>query len=147
MFQSKTLSGDLVSKSPLGTFNFGRKIAEIVKCGSVICLYGTLGAGKTVIVQGICKGLKVKGFVNSPSFKIVNEYRGKFPVYHIDLYRLNSASEINDLGLDEYIYGDGITIIEWAGKLGKKNLPKKRIEIYIKIKNENEREIKWQRYQ
>ena len=75
------------------------------------------------------------------------EYRGKFPVYHIDLYRLNSASEINDLGLDEYIYGDGITIIEWAEKLGKKNLPKKRIEIYIKSKSDNEREIKWRRFQ
>ncbi|MBI5573690.1 MAG: tRNA (adenosine(37)-N6)-threonylcarbamoyltransferase complex ATPase subunit type 1 TsaE [Elusimicrobia bacterium] len=143
-----------------------------VKPFDVICLFGSLGAGKTVFVQGICKGLAVKDFVNSPSFKIVNEYRGKFPVYpeprqkprfsktgmgkrqkftrcgvyHIDLYRLNSAGEINDLGLDEYIYGNGIAIIEWAEKLGKKNLPKKRIEIYIKIKSENEREIKWRRY-
>ncbi len=147
MFQSKTLSGSLVSKNPVETFNFGGKIAEIVNCGSVICLFGSLGAGKTVVVQGICKGLKVKDFVNSPSFKIVNEYKGKLPVYHIDLYRLNSAREINDLGLDEYIYGNGIVIIEWAEKMGKKKLPKKRIEIYIKIKSKNVREIKWQRYQ
>lgn len=123
----------------------GQKIAQTAKPFDVICLFGSLGAGKTVFAKGICKGLAVKNFVNSPSFKIVNEYRGKFPVYHIDLYRLNSAEEINDLGLDEYIYGYGITIIEWAAKLGKKNLPKKRIEIYIKIKNENERYIKWRR--
>jgi tRNA threonylcarbamoyladenosine biosynthesis protein TsaE len=123
----------------------GKKIARIVKPADVICLFGSLGAGKTVMAKGICKGLAVKNFVNSPSFKIVNEYKGEFPVYHIDLYRLNSAREINDLGLDEYIYGNGITIIEWAEKLSKTNLPKKRIEIYIKIKNQNERLIKWRR--
>ena len=137
----------LISTSVEETEKTGKKIALTSNPFDVICLFGPLGAGKTVIVRGICKGYKVKDFVNSPSFKIVNEYRGKFPVYHIDLYRLNSASEINDLGLDEYIYGDGITIIEWAEKLGKKNLPKKRIEIYIKSKSDNEREIKWRRFQ
>jgi len=134
----------------------GSKLAKTLVKKDVVCLFGSLGAGKTVLTQGICKGLKVRDFVNSPSFKIVNEYRGKFPIYHIDLYRLNSTGEISDLGLDEYIYGNGIAIIEWAEKLGKKNLPKKRFEIYIKISarggsafsgtNENEREIKWQRY-
>ncbi|MFA5780019.1 MAG: tRNA (adenosine(37)-N6)-threonylcarbamoyltransferase complex ATPase subunit type 1 TsaE [Elusimicrobiota bacterium] len=136
----------LKSTSVEETEKTGKKIALTAKPFDVICLFGSLGAGKTVFVQGICKGLAVKDFVNSPSFKIVNEYRGKFPVYHIDLYRLNSAGEINDLGLDEYIYGNGIAIIEWAEKLGKKNLPKKRIEIRIKIKSKNEREIKWLRY-
>ena len=136
----------LKSTSVEETEKIGKKIALTVKQNDVICLFGSLGAGKTVMTKGICKCLAVKDFVNSPSFKIVNEYKGKFPVYHIDLYRLNSAREINDLGLDEYIYGNGITIIEWAEKLGKKNLPKKRIEIYIKFKSKNVREIKWQRY-
>ena len=136
----------IITKNESETISLGDTISKTLKKSDVICLFGPLGAGKTVFVKGICKGLKVKNYVNSPSFKIVNEYRGKFPVYHIDLYRLNSAREINDLGLDEYIYGNGITIIEWAEKLGKKNLPKKRIEIYIKFKSKNVREIKWQRY-
>lgn len=136
----------IITKNESETIILGDTISKTLKKSDVICLVGSLGAGKTVMAKGICKGLAVKGFVNSPSFKIVNEYRGKFSVYHIDLYRLNSAREINDLRLDEYIYGNGITIVEWAEKLGKKNLPKKRIEIYIKIKNENEREIKWRRY-
>lgn len=147
MFQSKILAGKFFSKNPSQTFNLGLETAVMLKGGDVVCLIGHLGAGKTLFTKGICKKLKVRDFVNSPSFKIVNEYNGKFPVYHVDLYRMKSIREIADMGLDEYIYGDGITIIEWAEKLGKKNLPKKRIEIHIKIKNENEREIKWQRYQ
>ena len=142
-----------VSKKVKDTVHIGFKTAKILKSGSVVCLFGPLGAGKTVFAKGVCKGLRVKDFVNSPSFKIVNEYKSKFPVYHIDLYRLNSGREINNLGLDEYIYGSGVSIIEWAEKLGKKNLPKNRIEVHIKIsanssggKNENEREIKWRRY-
>ncbi|MDD5687778.1 MAG: tRNA (adenosine(37)-N6)-threonylcarbamoyltransferase complex ATPase subunit type 1 TsaE [Elusimicrobia bacterium] len=139
-----------ISKKPSQTSKVGSTIAALLKKKDVVCLYGPLGAGKTVLVKGICKGLQVKDFVNSPSFKIVNEYKGKFPVYHVDLYRLNDILEIEDLGLDEYIYGDGVAIIEWSEKLGKKNLPKKRIEIYIKIpansKNENNRTIKWQQY-
>jgi tRNA threonylcarbamoyladenosine biosynthesis protein TsaE len=144
--RSKISNGNYFSKNHFDTFNFGKKIAKKLKSNFVIFLKGPLGAGKTVFVQGVCEGLKVKDFVNSPSFKIVNEYKGKLPVYHIDLYRLNSIKEISNLGIDEYIYGNGITIIEWAEKLGKINLPKKRIDIKIKIKNDNERYIKWQQY-
>mgnify|MGYP001573606134 CR=1 FL=1 len=147
-----------LSKCDKDTINFGCAIAKTLKKKDVICLFGSLGAGKTMLTGGICKGLSVMDTVNSPSFKLVNEYKAKFlnwhvkclepcVVYHIDLYRLDSISEINNLGLDEYIYGDGITIIEWAEKLGKENLPDKRIEIKIKIKNENTREIKWCRFQ
>ncbi len=146
MFQSKTLNGIFLSRSSKETFNIGLQFSKSLRSGHIFCIKGVLGAGKTVFVQGICKGLKVNGFVNSPSFKIVNEYKGKLPVYHIDLYRLNSIKEVEELGLDEYIYGDGVTIIEWAEKLGKNNIPRKRIEIKIKIKSENERKIKWQQY-
>ncbi|OGS44853.1 MAG: tRNA (adenosine(37)-N6)-threonylcarbamoyltransferase complex ATPase subunit type 1 TsaE [Elusimicrobia bacterium RIFOXYD2_FULL_34_15] len=135
-----------ISKSAENTIKIGLAIAKNIKNRDIICLIGPLGAGKTVLAQSICKGLKVKDFVNSPSYKIVNQYNGKYPVYHIDLYRLNSVKEIDELGLDDYIYDEGITIIEWADKLEKKNLPKKRIEIKIEIKSENERYIKWQRY-
>lgn len=138
---------NFISDGVKSTTIFGFRLAGTLKRKDVVCLLGPLGSGKTVIAKGLCAGLKVKDFVNSPSFKIVNEYRGKFPVYHIDLYRLNSERETDALGLDEYIYGDGITVIEWAEKLGKKNLPKKRIEIKIGIKNESERHIVWRRYQ
>ncbi|HAM39599.1 MAG TPA: tRNA (adenosine(37)-N6)-threonylcarbamoyltransferase complex ATPase subunit type 1 TsaE [Elusimicrobia bacterium] len=136
----------LISKSTEDTQKIGLNIAKKIKKKDIIFFIGSLGAGKTVLVQSICKGFKVKDFVNSPSFKIVNEYKGRFKIYHIDLYRLNSTKEIEELGLEEYIYGEGIALIEWADKLGKKNLPEKRIEIKIRIKNENERYIKWQRY-
>ncbi|MBN1385094.1 MAG: tRNA (adenosine(37)-N6)-threonylcarbamoyltransferase complex ATPase subunit type 1 TsaE [Elusimicrobia bacterium] len=147
MFQSKILTGRFVSKNPLQTFNLGVKIAGMLKRGDIICFIGPLGAGKTLFTQGICKRLKVKDFVNSPSFKIINEYSGKIPVYHVDLYRINSFKEIENIGLDEYIYGDGITIIEWAEKLDRRSLPRKRVEIELKIRNKNERYIKWQQYQ
>ena len=115
----------LISKSTEDTQKIGLNIAKKIKKKDIIFFIGSLGAGKTVLVQSICKGFKVKDFVNSPSFKIVNEYKGRFKIYHIDLY---------------------IALSEWADKLGKKNLPEKRIEIKIRIKNENERYIKWQRY-
>ena len=121
-------------------------MAKDLNPGDVVCLTGPLGAGKTLLTKGLCAGLGVKNLVNSPSFKIINEYDGKIPVKHIDLYRLNSAKEIDNLGLDDYIYGGGVTIIEWAEKLGTKNLPKKRVEIGIKMIGTNERLITWRRF-
>jgi len=126
--------------NPEGTKEFGRALAKDLKVGSVVALIGPLGSGKTVLIQGICSGLGVTEFVTSPTFVIINEYPGKIKVYHFDLYRLENIEEFIKLGYEEYFYGDGITLIEWAEKI-KAFLPQKRMEINLEILSENERRI------
>src|SRR3972149_3020968 len=101
---------------PDETRELGRKIGEGLKAGDVVALVGELGTGKTLFTQGIVQGLEVKGYVKSPSFTIVNKYEGSLPIYHLDLYRLGNVNEIYELGIEEYLYGDGVCIIEWAEK-------------------------------
>lgn len=107
----------IVTRSAKETQDFGKKLAASLKLGDIVCLIGQLGAGKTCLVQGIAKGLKVKDYVNSPTFKLINEYKGVAPVYHFDLYRLESFREIQELGYEEYLFGQGISLIEWAEKI------------------------------
>ena len=131
--------------SPEETKRFGGSLAKQLKPGSVVALIGPLGSGKTVLVQGICSGLGVERVVTSPSFVIINEYPGRLHkspiwIYHFDLYRLENVEEFIRLGYEEYFYGKGITLIEWAEKV-KPFLPKKRWEINLKILSENERGI------
>lgn len=128
------------------TKEFGRSLAERLKPGSVVALIGPLGSGKTVLAQGICSGLEVKRAVTSPSFVIINEYPGRLGqspiwVYHFDLYRLENLDEFAKLGCEEYFYGKGVTIIEWAEKVTP-FLPKRRWEVNLKILSETEREIR-----
>ncbi|MBI5328549.1 MAG: tRNA (adenosine(37)-N6)-threonylcarbamoyltransferase complex ATPase subunit type 1 TsaE [Deltaproteobacteria bacterium] len=104
------------TSSPEDTMELGRKIGEGLKAGDVVALAGELGAGKTLFTQGLVKGLDVKGYVKSPSFTIVNKYEGRLAVYHLDLYRLGGVNEIYELGIEEYLYGGGVVIIEWAEK-------------------------------
>jgi tRNA threonylcarbamoyladenosine biosynthesis protein TsaE len=132
--------------SPEETKEFGRALAGELKVGSVVALTGPLGSGKTVLIQGICSGLGVTEFVTSPSFVIINEYPGKFKVYHFDLYRLENVEEFIKLGYEEYFYGSGITLIEWAEKI-KNFLPEKRIEINLEISSEKERRILIRRFE
>jgi tRNA threonylcarbamoyladenosine biosynthesis protein TsaE len=131
----------IVTQSPEETKKLGEKLAKSFCPALVIALFGPLGSGKTCLTQGICSGLGVKDFVVSPSFVLINEYQGKYKVYHIDLFRLDNLSEIINLGCEEYFYGDGICIVEWAEK-AKELLPEKRLEIHLKIISENEREIR-----
>ncbi|MCK5533892.1 tRNA (adenosine(37)-N6)-threonylcarbamoyltransferase complex ATPase subunit type 1 TsaE [bacterium] len=112
------------------TKKIGKYLGGILKGGDVICLVGELGAGKTTFTQGVAKGLKVDEYVNSPTFRLINEYKGKYPVYHFDLYRIDSILEIEELGYKEYFYSEGITIIEWADKIVDV-WPEERIEIYF----------------
>jgi tRNA threonylcarbamoyladenosine biosynthesis protein TsaE len=95
------------------TFRVGRIIGEELETGSVVCLYGDLGAGKTVLSQGIGCGLGVKQIINSPTFTLINQYQGRLPLYHLDLYRLEVSEELEQLGWEEFVYGDGVAIIEW----------------------------------
>jgi tRNA threonylcarbamoyladenosine biosynthesis protein TsaE len=131
--------------SPEETREFGRTLAQRLKPGSVVALTGSLGSGKTVLVQGICSEFGAEKAVSSPSFVIINEYPGsrqgsRIWIYHFDLYRLENPDELVGLGYEEYFYGQGISLIEWADKV-KDFLPEKRWEINLKIISENEREI------
>ncbi len=108
--------------------------------GALFCLFGDLGSGKTKLTQGIAAGLSVPDtyVVTSPTFTYVNEYPGRLPLYHIDLYRISSADELSDLGWEEYLETDGIVVIEWAERADRW-LPDERIEMYITITGADER--------
>ena len=105
------------SRSPEQTQEIAARLAETLRPGDVVALTGELGAGKTCFTQGLARGLEVTGRVASPTFVLVNEYRGRLPVHHVDAYRTGSLTELLDLGLDELFSGDGVTVVEWADKL------------------------------
>ncbi|MCB9099508.1 MAG: tRNA (adenosine(37)-N6)-threonylcarbamoyltransferase complex ATPase subunit type 1 TsaE [Anaerolineales bacterium] len=107
---------DFISHSETQTRRLGMRLAPLLQAGDVVALIGDLGSGKTRWIQGVCQGLDVTDPVISPTFTLVNEYRGRLPVYHIDLYRLADAAESLSFGLEEYLYGNGITLVEWADK-------------------------------
>ena len=97
------------------TFNLGFSLGSRAKVGEIYTLIGDLGAGKTVFAQGFAKGLDVREYVNSPTFTLVQEYNdGRIPLYHFDVYRIDDPEEMYEVGLDEYLFGDGVCLIEWA---------------------------------
>lgn len=132
----------ILSKSIDETIAAGEKIAKGLKRGSVVALVGDLGSGKTVLTKGIAKGLGVKNsrYVNSPTFVIIKEYKGKLPLYHFDLYRLTDSSELDIENFEEYFYGGGVTVVEWADKI-RQHLPTRYIEVRMKVAGENVRQI------
>jgi tRNA threonylcarbamoyladenosine biosynthesis protein TsaE len=107
---------ELNSHSPEQTQLLGSYLGELAQRADVFLLVGELGTGKTCLVQGIARGLNVKEYAFSPSFVILREYHGRLPLYHIDFYRLDHIEELADLGLEEYFYGDGVCVVEWAEK-------------------------------
>ena len=130
-----------ITNSPEDTIGLGRKIGKLLKAGDVVALVGNLGAGKTVIANGLCCGLEVKeSYITSPTYTIINQYDGRVPVYHIDLYRLKNSSELYNLGWDEYIYGYGVCVIEWADKAGEM-LPEEYLTVNIEVTGTNKRKI------
>lgn len=118
------------SKSPEETKALAQKFSKELEKGDVITLNGDLGAGKTAFTQGLAEGLGIKEYLNSPTFTIVNCYEGDLPLYHFDVYRIEDEDEMYEIGYEEYIFGDGISIIEWAEKI-KEILPEKRYDITI----------------
>ena len=132
----------LRSNSPLATRRLGYKLGKRLWPGAIIALIGKLGSGKTVLSQGILKGLGVKDkYMLSPSFVLIKEYEGRLPAYHLDLFRLKNVKELNALGIEEYIFGRGVIIIEWAEKI-KSILPEEYLEINLSSTSEREgREI------
>ena len=121
-----------ISQSPEGTKKLGKKLGKLLQGGDLVALNGDLGTGKTCLIQGIAVGLNSRDYASSPSFSIIKEYSGDKPIYHFDLYRLTKPEELEDLGYEEYFYGDGVTLIEWAEKI-KHYLPENRLLIRIKM--------------
>ena len=113
------------------TVEFGMRLGARLGSGDIICLSGDLGTGKTALTNGIAKSLGINSYITSPTFTIVNEYEGRLPLYHFDVYRISDPDEMFDIGFEEYISGDGITIIEWGEQI-LEILPKEIIRINIK---------------
>ena len=102
------------STSPAQTEALGEKLGQAARAGEIYCLCGDLGVGKTVFTKGFAKGLGVEDVITSPTFTIVNEYQGRLPFYHFDVYRISCEEEMDDIGYEEYFFGDGVCLIEWA---------------------------------
>ncbi len=130
----------ITSHSPEETQSIGQKLGKLARPGDVILLVGNLGAGKTCLTQGIAWGLDVSGYARSPSFVLMNEYNGRLPMYHIDLYRLENTAEIADLGLDDYLYGQGLCVVEWADR-APDLLPPQHLLIKISLLGDTERKL------
>ncbi len=135
------VKNETVTSCPEETQAFGRQLAAGLEPGDVIALIGKLGSGKTCIIQGICQGLDVADDVTSPTFTLINEYRGRLPVYHFDLYRLDVSESVLDIGFDEYIDGNGVCLIEWADKFPE-ILPEDRTEIRLGVLDAVRRKLK-----
>ncbi len=131
-----------ISNSVEETIKIGKKLAKGLKMGDCIALIGDLGSGKTVLTKGIAEGLGVKNarYVNSPTFVIIKEYRGKLPLYHFDVYRLNKSTVLDAESYEEYFYDGGVTVIEWADKI-RSLLPRKYIEVKLSVIGESKRKI------
>ncbi len=129
---------EIISESLEKTENIGKAIASKLSGTEVIALFGELGAGKTALTRGICQGLNIKDNVCSPTFAIVNEYSGKYKVYHFDMYRVNGIDDLSSTGYFDYL-NTGILIIEWSENI-KEFLPDDAIKVTIKYSGvENER--------
>lgn len=129
---------EVISQSPGDTRGLGQVLGKLLMPGDVVCLYGDLGAGKTSLSQGVAEGLGVTDHVTSPTFTLINEYTGRCPLYHMDVYRLGSWEEMADLGYEEYFYGDGVTLVEWADVVAEV-LPQERLDLKILERGENQR--------
>ncbi len=127
-----------ISNSREETLKIAEKFAKTVKAGDIVCLNGNLGAGKTAFTSGFAKGLGFEGYVSSPTFALINEYEADIPIYHFDVYRIDESDEMFEIGLDEYLFGDGVCLIEWAEKI-KDLLPCNVINVDI-IKNDSQGE-------
>jgi tRNA threonylcarbamoyladenosine biosynthesis protein TsaE len=134
----------IISNSPTETDTIGRRLAERIGAGSVLALQGELGSGKTLFTKGFVAGMGSNAAVSSPTFTIVHEYRdGRLPVYHFDFFRVENRQALARLGLEEYFFGDGISVIEWADRFPD-FIPEQARWIRFEIKSENQRAITMQ---
>jgi tRNA threonylcarbamoyladenosine biosynthesis protein TsaE len=139
------------TKTEEETINLGKKIGSLLKKGDIIAMQGTLAAGKTTITKGIAQALGITDTITSPTFCLISEYYGRMPLYHFDVYRLDGTEDFINLGADDMLYGDGVSIIEWSEKI-MEELPSNTIILrltpqadgsrLIEIENWNNGEIK-----
>ncbi|OQY41022.1 MAG: tRNA (adenosine(37)-N6)-threonylcarbamoyltransferase complex ATPase subunit type 1 TsaE [Spirochaetaceae bacterium 4572_7] len=127
---------NFITKSHNETFQLGEKIGKLAQPGNIIALKGDLGAGKTVLTKGIASALSIKEDVTSPTYNIVCEYTGSIPLYHMDLYRISDIEEFEMLGVDNLLFGKGLSVIEWSERI-EGNLPEDIITITI-LRNSND---------
>ena len=127
-------SWSVVSRSAQQTRAWGKRLGKLLEGGEIIGLVGELGAGKTCFVRGVAEGLDVnrEAWIRSPTFTLINEYPGRLPVFHIDLYRIESRNELEGLNLREYLYSDGVSLIEWF-----EHLPVDEMDEYLELAIEN----------
>ncbi len=120
----------VISRSPIQTRNWGKKLGKLLKGGEIIGLTGELGSGKTCFVRGMAEGLEVgeEAWIRSPSVTLINEYDGRLPIYHIDLYRVSSQREMDELNLREYLFSEGVSVVEWFD-----HLPLKEVEEHLHV--------------
>lgn len=131
----------IITKNEEQTYKLGEHLGKILQQGDIICLTGDLGAGKTAFTKGIGIGLDIKEFITSPTYTIINEYDGRISLFHFDVYRLEGVEEMYELGYEEYFFGDGAVVIEWAD-IVKDIIPQERLWITIlRGKEEDTREI------
>jgi tRNA threonylcarbamoyladenosine biosynthesis protein TsaE len=136
------LPPEIISHSPEETRALGRKLGELAKRGDVLLLVGGLGTGKTCLVQGLAQGLGIQEYTLSPSFVIVRIYQGRLTLYHLDFYRLQEK-EVLDLGLEEYLSAQGITVVEWADR-GRELWPPEYLLISLDFLSENQRRLRFE---
>ncbi len=134
---------EIISLSEGETVAAGEKFSRKLRAGDVVALFGDLGSGKTRFVKGVCRGLGIKEHVTSPTFVVVNEHLdGRIPLFHFDFYRLKSTDELREIGFEEYLYGNGVCILEWAEMIDTE-LPEKRYNVFLQLGGEeNERLIR-----
>ena len=124
-------SWSIVTGSSQQTMNWGKRLAPLLHGGEIVGLVGEFGSGKTCFVRGLAQGLKVakQAWIRSPTFTLINEYHGRLPIYHIDLYRIGEPHELEGLNLREYLYADGVSLIEWF-----EHVPANEVDEYLELK-------------
>lgn len=130
----------IITKSEAETIQAGQAFGATLSPGTIVAMYGDLGAGKTAFIRGLAQGLQLNVRVSSPTFTIVNEYLGRIPLFHFDMYRLKSADELFDIGWDDYLERDGVCAVEWSENV-EDAFPPETIRIKIDKINETDREI------
>ena len=134
------LEAKFISISPEETRAIGRIVGEHAAAGDVVLLTGELGAGKTCLTQGILHGLGSDDLARSPTFVLISEHRGRMPLYHMDLYRVGSAEQTKELGIEEYLEGDGLTVVEWADNVPG-IFPDDSLRVHIELVSEDKRRL------